>query len=46
MYQSDELKKQERPERRKNKRSSAPMTVVIGNTPYAIDNWSFCGIKI
>ena len=46
MYQSNELKKQERPERRKNKRSSAPMTVVIGNTPYAIDNWSFCGIKI
>lgn len=34
------------PERRKNARSKAPMTVVIGNTPYAIENWSFGGIKI
>ena len=34
------------PERRKNTRSTAPMTVVIGNTPYAIENWSFGGIKI
>ncbi|MBH66911.1 MAG: hypothetical protein CMM58_01010 [Rhodospirillaceae bacterium] len=33
-------------ERRKDNRSFAPMTVVIGNTPYAIENWSFGGIKI
>ena len=36
----------EDPDRRKNKRSIAPMTVVIGNTPYAIGNWSCGGIKI
>ena len=33
-------------ERRRDNRSCAPMTVVIGNTPYAIENWSFGGIKI
>jgi hypothetical protein len=33
-------------ERRDTKRISAPMTVVIGNTPYAIDNWSLGGMKI
>jgi hypothetical protein len=33
-------------ERRENRRISAPMTVVIGNTPYAIDNWSLDGMKI
>ena len=36
----------EDPDRRKSKRSTAPMTVVIGNTPYAIGNWSCGGIKI
>ena len=39
-------KQPEDPDRRKNKRSIAPMTVVIGNTPYAIGNWSCGGIKI
>lgn len=33
-------------EKRTAPRLSAPMTVVIGNTPYAIENWSVCGMKI
>ena len=33
-------------ERREHKRSSSPLTTVIGNTPYAIENWSFSGFKI
>ena len=35
-----------RQERREARRISAPMTVVIGNTPYAIENWSLGGMKI
>lgn len=35
-----------RKERRGTRRISAPMTVVIGNTPYAIENWSLGGMKI
>ena len=35
-----------RKERRESQRISAPMTVVIGNTPYAIENWSLGGMKI
>ena len=46
MHQLVMSKKPEDPDRRKNKRSIAPMTVVIGNTPYAIGNWSCGGIKI
>ena len=46
MHQLVMSKKPEDPDRRKNERSSAPMTVVIGNTPYAISNWSCGGIKI
>jgi hypothetical protein len=33
-------------DRRGHRRISAPMTIVIGNTPYAIDNWSLDGMKI
>ena len=33
-------------DRREYKRSSSPLTTVIGNTPYAIENWSFSGFKI
>jgi hypothetical protein len=33
-------------ERRRNPRNCAPLTVVIGNTPYAIENWSYSGMKI
>jgi hypothetical protein len=33
-------------DRRESRRIRAPMTVVIGNTPYAIDNWSLSGMKI
>ena len=33
-------------ERREYQRSSLPLTTVIGNTPYAIENWSFSGFKI
>ena len=33
-------------ERREYQRSSSPLTTVIGNTPYAIANWSFSGFKI
>jgi len=46
MHQLVMSKKPEDRDRRKNERSSAPMTVVIGNTPYAISNWSCGGIKI
>ena len=46
MHQIVVSKQLENPDRRKNERSSAPMTVVIGNTPYAIGNWSCGGIKI
>tara|TARA_Y100001954_G_C15647532_1_gene520955 strand:- start:225 stop:599 length:375 start_codon:yes stop_codon:yes gene_type:complete len=46
MHQLVVSKQPEDPDRRKNERSSAPMTVVIGNTPYAIGNWSCGGIKI
>jgi len=46
MHQLVVSKQPEDPDRRKNARSSAPMTVVIGNTPYAIGNWSCGGIKI
>ena len=33
-------------ERREYQRSGSPLTTVIGNTPYAIENWSFSGFKI
>ena len=33
-------------ERREYQRTSSPLTTVIGNTPYAIENWSFSGFKI
>ena len=33
-------------ERREYQRSTSPLTTVIGNTPYAIENWSFSGFKI
>lgn len=33
-------------DRRRDRRISSPMTVVIGNTPYAIENWSLGGLKI
>ena len=33
-------------ERREYQRSNSPLTTVIGNTPYAIENWSFSGFKI
>ena len=46
MHQLVVSKQPEDPDRRKNERSSAPMTVVIGNTPYAIGNWSCGGIQI
>ena len=46
MHQLVVSKQPEDPDRRKNERLSAPMTVVIGNTPYAIGNWSCGGIKI
>lgn len=46
MHQLVVSKQPEDPDRRKNERSRAPMTVVIGNTPYAISNWSCGGIKI
>jgi hypothetical protein len=36
----------EAPDRRESRRIKAPMTVVIGKTPYAIDNWSLRGMKI
>ena len=33
-------------DRRNARRVQAPITVVIGTTPYAIDNWSIDGMKI
>lgn len=33
-------------ERRRDRRIDAPMTVVIGNTPYAIGDWSVGGARI
>lgn len=33
-------------ERRRDRRISAPMTVVIGNAPYAIGDWSFSGVRV
>lgn len=33
-------------ERRRDRRIDAPMTVVIGNTPYAIGDWSLGGARI
>jgi len=33
-------------ERRRDRRIEAPMTVVIGNTPYAIGDWSPSGARI
>lgn len=33
-------------ERRRDHRIDAPMTVVIGNTPYAIGDWSLSGARI
>lgn len=33
-------------ERRRAKRVSAPLTAVVGATPYAIDDWNLHGIKI
>lgn len=33
-------------DRRRNRRISAPMTVVIGNTPYAVGDWSLGGFKL
>ena len=33
-------------ERRRDRRIDAPMTVVIGNTPYAIGDWSLGGARL
>lgn len=33
-------------ERRSSRRISAPMTVVIGNAPYAIGDWSLGGLRV
>lgn len=33
-------------ERRRERRISAPMTVVIGNAPYAIGDWSLGGVRV
>lgn len=33
-------------DRRRDRRIDAPMTVVIGNTPYAIGDWSLGGARI
>src|SRR3546814_9982453 len=33
-------------DRRRDRRIDAPMTVVIGNTPYAIGDWSPAGARI
>lgn len=33
-------------ERRRDRRIDAPMTVVIGNTPYAIGDWSLRGARL
>ena len=46
MYFPDKINSLFLVERRRNQRSCAPLTVVIGNTPYAIENWSCSGMKI
>lgn len=33
-------------DRRRDRRISAPMTVVIGNAPYAIGDWSLGGVRV
>ncbi|WP_193182285.1 hypothetical protein [Nisaea sediminum] len=33
-------------ERRRAPRATAPMTAVVGSTPYTIDDWNTLGIKI
>ncbi|MEQ8335244.1 hypothetical protein [Nisaea sp.] len=33
-------------ERRRAPRATAPMTAVVGTTPYTIDDWNALGIKI
>ena len=33
-------------DRRRARRISAPMTVVIGNAPYAIGDWSLGGLRV
>lgn len=33
-------------DRRSTRRISAPMTVVIGNAPYAIGDWSLGGLRV
>ena len=33
-------------ERRRDRRIDAPMTIVIGNTPYGIGDWSPSGARI
>ncbi len=33
-------------DRRQARRISAPMTVVIGNAPYAIGDWSLGGVRV
>lgn len=33
-------------DRRRDRRMTAPMTAVIGNTPYAIGDWSLGGVRI
>ncbi|MEQ8584425.1 MAG: PilZ domain-containing protein [Thalassobaculaceae bacterium] len=35
-----------RSDRRRDRRISAPMTVVIGNAPYAIGDWSLGGVRV
>jgi hypothetical protein len=35
-----------RSDRRRDRRISAPMTVVIGNAPYAIGDWSLSGLRV
>jgi hypothetical protein len=34
------------PDRRRDRRINAPMTVVIGNTPYAFGDWSLSGARV
>ncbi len=46
MPQSKTSRPSKSADRRGSRRISAPMTIVIGNTPYAIDNWSTEGMKI
>jgi len=46
-YEGPDSRSEHDPEdRRVSPRICAPMTVVIGNTPYAIQNWSLGGMKI